>query len=219
MQVLGGRRIFKLLLQKFWILVLAASLGFLFSLFLTEDMPVITTYSATVSIYSTAPQSLYEGAVGRREMRAHLQLISSERVASKALISLRQYNLTTRDIMAMTAGDMKPTSTLIKIGVLAPEGQMAVDVANAVSKAFIEEMSGTARITSVKVLDAARTATQSSIGELAIIRTRLVISLVAVMIAVFIIFLPEISNGKISGMSDLEDLDVAMLAAVPFDEI
>lgn len=127
---------------------------------------VHTNYHASASIYSAAYGSYEDSAGGVAVMNTYASLLSSSRVSERASITLQQYGITAKQLRSMVASgniylsganaNSKSYGYKLSLVVISTAPDYVDEIANAMAKAFTDEINDLLGFSTLQVLDEAK---------------------------------------------------------------
>ena len=214
------RRILLSLYKRFWLVLLAAVVFFGFSLsFTSRTAP--TSYSAKVTLLSTANLAYSEIAQGRQAFRDYRDVISSRKIADKAAAALAsEYTISAEQIQRMIKTVYNIDSAILTIEAVSFNELEVVPVANSVARAFISELQNATTLSGFRVLDEATRPVRNASDASSRMMMRVLTALIGALFAMGVIMLMEIFNTKVRGMADLSSVeDVEIIGVIPTHRI
>ncbi|WP_408071398.1 YveK family protein [Butyrivibrio sp. JL13D10] len=175
-------------------------LGFAFFAF-----GIILTFGQGIENYYTASSSLYIAGSGDynktvsavQTLTNYTSLIKSQRVAERALSIMGNTTLSYKAIQSMVSYSISGSGIDLTIRAISTDADEAVNIANAVSNAFVEEMRIMTETDTIQILSAANNAVISNNGLIDLWKTRLLFFFAGFAIMAFFIFALELFSDKI----------------------
>ena len=166
---------------------------------------LVLTFNNTVDNYYNSSTVLYCPLNGNysditafgQVMNSYTSLVKSEKVAERAVSIMGNTSLTYRDIQNMISYSLSSSGINLTIKAASINPQEAIEVANAVANAFVEEMRTMTDTDSVRVLSAATTASMSQNGLISLWITRILFFLAGYILMALLIFVIELFSDKL----------------------
>lgn len=213
------RRFANSLIKKLWLVVFVAMVFFVFSLAMTYN-PAPDSYSARVTLLSTANLTYSEVIQGRQAFRDYREIIGSRRVASRAAQNIAEFDISPERIQSMITTMYMTDSAILTIEASSLNSQEVVPVANAVASAFISELRNVTALSGFRILDEATSYQTRSSGSSDRRMLTLLITVIGAVLAAGVIMLFEVFNTKIRGVEDISAVDNAeVIGVVPTHRI
>lgn len=207
----------KLLFRKLWsrkLVILFVTLAGLFAgLAYTEFRTEESLYGATSSVCVTY-SSYQEQMMGSSVMLNYSELVASKQVCEYAATLLPRSGITAEQIQRMLSIEISSNSYVMKIRAVAPQPQLAIDVANAVAEAFVTQVSSISGNSSLQVLDIASTpnlVTDDSANQI-----RLIVPAAAFLLACCVIGIRALASNKVRSIPQCVDDEDEILAIIPY---
>ena len=164
---------------------------------LTFGTNVDNVYSASSTLYCPVNGNYSETNSAIQIISSYATLVKSQKVAERAISILGNTDLTYKDVQAMISYSTSNSSINLTITAVSYDEDEAVDVANAVSNAFVEEMQSMTGMDVVQILSAADIARVSQNGITELWKKRIAFSAVGFAIMALLIFVYELFSDKI----------------------
>lgn len=147
------------------VVIIMTAIGFLSFFVYLGLVGVKTSYNSSATIYSAVYGSYEASNSGATVMNNYASLLSSTRVSERAAASLQQYGISAGTLRSMvnsnriylsgvSAGSKASSYKLILV-VKSPSPVYAADVANAMAKAFADEINDLIGASTLQVMDEA----------------------------------------------------------------
>ena len=185
-----------------------------------------TYYSTGASIYSAAYGSYEDSADGVAIMNTHASLLNSNRVCERAAALLQDYNVSAAALKSMVnsgriylsgaSSNSKSYGYKLTLVVVSTSSEYIVDVANAMAKAFVDEINDVMGTGSLQVMDEA-----VSYGSYKSLNPMLYILLFAAAAGVMtagIIFIKEFLSAYVYSVAQCEQNKDLILGILPYDK-
>ena len=190
-------------------------LGFAFliiGIVLTLGRPVDNIYSASSTLYCPINANYSEATTSVQIISSYSSLIKSQIVAEKAISILGSTDLSYKDIIDMTSYSTSVSGINLTITVESYDEKEALNVANAVANAFVEEMCTMTGMDVVQILSAAEEAEMSQNGIVSLWKLRVAFFAVGFILMAVLIFAVELFSDKIRSADQciLTDDDVVL---------
>jgi capsular polysaccharide biosynthesis protein len=196
-------RIFRKLYRQLWLIfvvtALAAAAGVAFTWNTTPD-----TYKAEVTLVGASNGS-YSNAVGNTYIiRNYSALIRSEKIATRVIQGLPQYNLDKPVVQQMVTASFDKTadSALVFVDARAIDPVLAIDVANAAADAFVSELRNVTGADVAIIVDQASVAIIDFSGQSSQMRMRIEFAAGGFVMACVLLSLIEMFSKRISRADD-----------------
>ena len=214
-------KIFHSVKEKWWIIVICGAICFSLATLVTMKSGN-DGYSANTTVYSMSYSSLEEAASGASAINAYSNIITSRKVAesAKAMIG-EKYEVTEKDIQQMISVSSNSKlsasqSVVITITARSENKALAVDVANAVANAFVNEMRNLTGTTTVQILDSAQNATLYNDSARNQLLIRMLGLLIGLVLPIVVIFFMEIFSEKVYRLEDITlDGEMELIGVIP----
>ena len=187
---------------------------------LTLNSGVDNNYSASAMLY--CPTGNYTESTGTAQLLTNYSsLIKSQKVAERAVSLLGNTSLTYKNIQQMVTYTLSPTGVNLTINASSSNTEEAVNVANAVANAFIEEMRTITNSDSVQILTVAEKASLLSNGVKDLWKKRAVFFALGFILMAGIVFAKELFSDKIRSVGQclLTDEDMVLGIIPEIEEI
>lgn len=187
---------------------------------------VQTYYSTTASIYSAAYGSYEDSADGVAVMNTYASLLGSQRVCERAAANLQGYNLSATALKSMVnsgriylagaSNNSKAYSYRLVLVVTSTSSEYITEIANAMARAFVDEINDFIGTSSLQVLDEATGYGQSkSINPTIYI---IIFALAACVLTAGIIFVKEFLSAYVYSVAQCEQNKDLILGILPYDK-
>ena len=183
---------------------------------------VKTSYFATASIYSAVYGSYEDSMGGVTVMNQYASMLGSTRVCDRAAGSLQEYGITSNELRSMVANgnislsgastDSKTYGTKLTLVVNVGTSEYVVDVANAMAKAFADEINDLLGVSTLQVME--YTAHHSINLTLYFI----LFGAVAFVGTAGIIFIKEFFSSKVYSVAQCEQDERLILGMIPYNK-
>ena len=170
---------------------------------------VKTSYFATASIYSAVYGSYEDSMGGVTVMNQYASMLGSTRFCDRAAGSLQEYGITSNELRSMVANgnislsgastDSKTYGTKLTLVVNVGTSEYVVDVANAMAKAFADEINDLLGVSTLQVMDEAVEYT-AHVGTAGII------------------FIKEFFSSKVYSVAQCEQDERLILGMIPYNK-
>lgn len=206
------------------IVVLVTLIGFLASFIYVGIVGIQTNYRATASIYSAVYGSYEDSEYGVEVMNTYTSLLSSQRVCERAASYLLEYNISASTLKGMVSGgkiylsgaskDSKSYSNKLTLVVNMGSSEYVVDIANAMARAFTDEINDLLGSTSLQVLDEA--VGYSSYKSINVLAYFILFGAMAFVASAGIIFVKEFFSGYVYSVAQCEQNKELILGMIPY---
>ena len=170
---LNPRKAIDAVWTKKWIII-AVSIVSLFIGMSVTDPNAPDMYTASATIYSASYASYQESVEGINVMTIYVDIVRSRKVAERAAARVSQ-QISAEEIMGMISVSYIERSAVLTLHAVSDRAELAVEVVNAVSEAFVQEVANIAAVESVKTLDSAQSARPYSSGFATALKMRALI--------------------------------------------
>ena len=204
-------RIFKALLMKWYLMVIAGLL--LGGIFYFWRESKTQTFTASASLYSAAYGSVSETTQVAKIMQSYASVIASNKITERAASILGDNTITGSYIRSIIGVSFSDNSPIIYISANDTSVNRAIMIANAVAEAFIIEAQNLTGSEGVRILDKATTGYELSKGTKKYTALGFLggVLFVAVMIALF-----EIFSDRVYRVEDAElDGKLEIIGVIP----
>lgn len=208
------------------VVVIMVLVGIMASFIYIGLVGVQTYYSTTASIYSAAYGSYEDSADGVAVMNTYASLLGSQRVCERAAATLQGYNLSATNLKSMVnsggiylagaSSDSRSYSYRLTLVVHSSSAEHITEIANAMAKAFVDEINDFIGTSSLQVLDEA-----IGYGAYKSINPMLYIILFAAaagVLTVGIIFVKEFLSAYVYSVAQCEQNKDLILGILPYDK-
>lgn len=177
---------------------------------------VDNVYTASSTLYCPVNGNYSETSSAIQIISSYATLIKSQKVAERAISILGNTELTYIDVLNMTSYSTSNSSINLTISAVSYNTEEAVNLANAVANAFVEEMRSMTGMNVVEILSAADGAYISENGVISLWIGRLTFFVAGFVIMAIIIFVLELFSDKIRSVDQclVTDEDV-ILGVIP----
>ncbi len=217
LQMLDLWRCFQVWKRNILLTLLITLLAFLVSVFLTLR-PRANVYEAFSTMYSTASSgySLDEALQTTSVMRQYSEVITSTKVLDHAAELIGDEELTGEMLGAMVSVNALEDSSVLRINVRTSEPELAVVAANAVSTAFVSEISNITGQSNVHVLDIATDYVMVENGESDKTMLRILLTVAAFFISSGLWVVFDVFSSKIHSLEGASlDGEIELLGIIP----
>jgi len=208
------------------IVIIMTFVGIMASFIYIGLVGVQTYYSTTASIYSAAYGSYEDSADGVAVMNTYASLLGSQRVCERAAATLQGYNLSAASLKSMAnsgriylagaSSDSRSYSYKLTLVVHSSSSEHITEIANAMAKAFVDEINDFIGTSSLQVLDEA-----TGYGAYKSLNPMLYIILFAAAAGVLtagIIFVKEFLSAYVYSVAQCEQNKDLILGILPYDK-
>lgn len=209
--------LFHVLLNKFWIILLAgiiAALAFVGGtiLFITPQ------YQSTTKMYVLSKQD--NNTITQQDMQTSLSLtkdyaeLIKSRTVTEGVIAQLNLDLTHEQLLGKVSVDSATDTRILSITVTDPDPYEACKIANAIRDVAANHIKNVMDIDAVKVVETANIPDQKSSPNIS--KNGVIGGLLGVLLSVAIILIAYISNDTIKTQEDVERyLGLSMLGTIP----
>lgn len=209
--------LFHVLLNKFWIILLAgiiAALAFVGGtiLFITPQ------YQSTTKMYVLSKQD--NNTITQQDMQTSLSLtkdyaeLIKSRTVTEGVIAQLNLDLTHEQLLGKVSVDSATDTRILSITVTDPDPYEACKIANAISDVAANHIKNVMDIDAVNVVETANIPDQKSSPSIS--KNGVIGGLLGVLLSVAIILIAYISNDTIKTQEDVERyLGLSMLGTIP----
>ncbi len=213
------RRFANTLIKKLWFVAFMAVIFFAFSFVLTYK-PVSESYSARVTLLSTANLTYAEVIQGRQAFRDYKEIIGSRKIAARAAQNVSELGITPESIQRMITTTYSSDSAIMTIEATSSNDREVVPVANAVANAFIQELRSVTSLSGFGILDEATTSYKRSSSAADQRMLQILIGVIGAVLAVGMILLFELFNTRVRGIADIAALEnTEVIGVIPTHRI
>lgn len=219
----------KVALYRLWkqkiIVVLVTLIGFLASFVYIGLVGIQTNYRTSATIYSAVYGSYEASEYGIEVMNSYASLLGSQRVCDRAAASLQGTGYSSNVLKNMVANgtiylsgagkDAKTYSNRLILVVQMGTTENLVDVANAMAKAFTDEINDMLGTSSLQVMDAATG--YSSFRSLNPMLYFILFGAAAFVLSAGIIFVKEFFSPYVYSVAQCEQNKEQILGIIPFN--
>lgn len=208
------------------IVVLMTLVGVMASFIYIGLVGIQTYYSTSASIYSAVYGSYEDSADGVEVMNNYASLLGSQRVCERAAATLQNYNISANVLknmvnsrviyLAGASSNSKSYSNKLTLVVYSTSSEHIVEIANAMAKAFVDEINDFIGTSSLQVMDEA-----IGYGYSKSINVPLYVILFAVAAGVLtagFIFVKEFFSAYVYSVAQCEQNKDMILGIVPYDK-
>lgn len=190
------RKVADALFARKWFIIAVAAVALVIGILITDpDAPDM--YSASATIYSASYASYKESVEGINAMLAYVDIIESRKVAERASAQIMQA-LTPEQIMGMVYVSYAQGSAVLTVSATSTDPNLAVNVANAVAGAFVQEVISITAVESVKILDSASYARIASDGFGEAMRMRAVAVIAGAVAAIVLVVVFSLFDSRVA---------------------
>lgn len=208
------------LLKRVWAIILCAVIGGLAVLAYTVNF-VAPTYKASVTMYvnnSSGVNGQYMSssdlAVAQRLVETYVNIIASHTVLDKVVTASGLENLTADQLRGMLAAAAVGETEMFKVSVIAPDPQMAADLANVIAEVAPGEINKIIPGSTAKVVDYARIPKDRHSPSYT--RNTVLGFLVGGILAAGFVIVQMLTDNRITKKEDLEKIcGVPVLGVIP----
>lgn len=207
------------------IVVLMTLVGFLAFIVYIGIVGVHTTYASTASIYSAVYGSYEDSTDGVTVMNKYSSLLGSTRVCDRAAGSLQEIGISSATLRNMVSGgyiylsgastDSKSYGTKLTLVVRMGSSEHIMDIANAMAKAFADEINDLLGISTLQVLDEA--IGYSSYQSINVMLYFILFGAVAFIGTAGIIFVKEFFASRVYSVAQCEQDKELVLGMIPYE--
>ena len=207
------RRCLKAILQKWWLVVIIGAVCYLAAFLLTKYNGRENEYTAETTVYSIT-------ASNNSTLSIYSDIITSYKVCVQAADALNIPNIGAKEIISMISVNDYTKSLVLGIRATTTEEALAVQVANAVANAFVNEVNNIITNDSVRLLDEATSAELSYNMQIEQFKLRIIAALAGIVILCIWIIMGEMFTKKIYNISDMKlDGEIDIIGIIPaFDK-
>lgn len=217
----------KTALYRLWklkpVVVLMTLVGFLASFIYVGFVGVETSYYASATIYSAVYGSYEESSSGVSVMNTYSSLLGSSRVCERAAVALNNPNITTSTLKNMVSwgniylqgasSDSKKYGYELTLVAISGSSGSVVEIANAMAKAYADEINDLSGINSLQVLDeASGFYAMNSINPK---KCFILFGAAAFMLTAMAIFAKEFFSAKVYSVAQCEQNKDKILGLIP----
>lgn len=209
------------------IVVLMTLIGFLSFLVYIGIVGVHTTYATSASIYSAVYGSYEDSADGITVMNKYSSLLGSTRVCDRAASSLQEYGISSGTLRSMVSSgyiylsgassEAKSYGTKLTLVVRMDSSEHIVEIANAMAKAFSDEINDLLGISTLQVLDEALY--YSSFKSINVMLYFILFGAVAFLGTAGVIFVKEFFASKVYSVAQCEPDEDLILGMIPQNNV
>ncbi|MDO5292476.1 MAG: Wzz/FepE/Etk N-terminal domain-containing protein [bacterium] len=183
--------------KKKWLIISVTVLAGLVGLLFTMNKSVTNTYVATASVYSTSNSSNENGISGNTAILSYTDIATSKKICESAASLLStKYSIDADTIQSMVSVT-QASDTIVNISAVSKDSETAIEVANAMSDAFVREVTTITGLDSIQILDTASIAYLKSDGKKALLETRLLFAAFGFAASAGIIFIKELFSNRV----------------------
>ena len=207
------RRCLKAILKKWWLMVIIGAICYSVAFLITINNLREDEYTAETTVYSIKANDY-------SSITIYSDIVTSSKVCEKAVNSLNIANINANKIKEMISVSDYSTALVLGIHATSSDRNLAIQVANAVSYAFIQEVNNITSDNSVSILDEATTVKLSYNKQIEQLKLRIFAALAGIILMCAWIAIREIFSGKIYNLSDMRiDGEINIIGIVPlFDK-
>ncbi len=212
MQELELHDIFRIIIKKFWLILLIAAitfaLGFSYTYYLvTPQYEAVTTLYVGRNISGSvdAESALYqELLIGEKLVNDYRELVKSRQVADLVISKLNTQELASEDFIDIVEVSSKTNTRVIEISATYENAAIAMDIANKTAEVFGDRAIAIMNVENIQVID---TAVMPKGPVVPNKMMNLTISLLlGIVIGVSLVFLIEVLDNKIRTTEDVEKI-------------
>ena len=206
--------LFHVLLNKFWIILLAgiiAGLAFIGGtiLFITPQ------YESTTKMYVLSKQD--NNTLTQQDMQTSLSLTKESRTVTEGVIAQLNLDLTHEELLKKMAVDSATDTRILSITVTDADPYEACKIANAIRDVAANHIKNVMDIDAVNVVETANIPDQQSSPSIS--KNGIIGVLLGVLLSVAIILIAYISNDTVKTQEDVEKyLGLSVLGTIPLTE-
>lgn len=208
------------------IVVIMTLVGIMASFIYIGLIGIQTYYTTTASIYSAAYGSYEDSADGVAVMNTYASLLGSQRVCERAAANLQGYNLSAANLKSMVnsgriylagaSSDSRSYSYKLTLVVYSSGSEHIIEIANAMARAFVDEINDFIGTSSLQVLDEAMGyGTYKSINPTLYI---VLFALAAGILTAGVIFVKEFLSAYVYSVAQCEQNKDLILGIIPYDK-
>lgn len=205
-------RIMKAILKKWWLIAIVAVVAFGSAFVLTDNRQDV--YRSVSSVFGASYGSYSESMETYKILQAYGEIATSRRVAERAADIVSDERVTAGNILSMSGASYSEESAIIRVYGVSTDPVLAMNIANAMAQAFIEEAKTTFGIDTLAVLDEAQTyGLVESKGQM---KYSVIAFLAGLLIPMIIIAIKVIVSDEVYYVSDAElDGKLEILGIIP----
>lgn len=220
----------KTALYRLWkfklVVVLMTLVGLLLSVIYISMVGVSVSYQSTATIYSMVYGSYEDSSDGVKVMNTYASLLGSSNVCERAATSLQDTGISASALKSMVSGrsiylsgastDSKSYGYKLTLVTLSSSPEHVVDIANAMSKAFVDEINDLMGSQTLQVVD-----TASGAASYKSLNVPLVVALfgaAAFVLACAVIFLKEFFSARVYSVAQCEYKKERILGMIPYQK-
>lgn len=202
------------------VMIFAVTLLFFFAGTLFASLnPNKNIYSARASVYTAAGSSTQETTVTSGALRGYADVLKSRKVCERAESIIGDPNLNANMIRNMISVSYNNSSTVMTIVARSADRDMAVKAANGAAQAFVIEIQSIVESDKIQILDVAGSASLSSRGIDALIKTMVVSAFAGFVLCIAAVVAGVLFSNKIKSVEQCLDGDEnEVLGMIPFIE-
>lgn len=216
------QRLVDAIVRKLWLVIVCAVIGGgLFGansvISASQEYQAQTTLyilNRSTSLLSGSSPNLQDIAASRELAKDYAQILLSRRVLEPAKAELATEGVPVTGIESALQVNVTKDSSVLSIMVTWPDPQQAAQIANAVSRSFVDEISTLTNKNSIGILDEALTpAAPVPVNHLKLV---IVGALAGIIVALGIIYIRELFDNTIRSASEIENrLDLKVIGIIP----
>lgn len=206
------------------VVMLMTMVGFLSFFIYLGIVGVHTTYLSTASIYSAMYGSYEDSTDGITVMNQYASMLGSTRVCTRAASSLQGDGITSSMLRSMVASgdiylngastDSKSYGTKLTLVVNMHESEHVVEIANAMAKAFADEINDLLGVSALQVMDEATE--YASYQSMNVLLYFLMFGGLAFVGTACIIFIKEFFSSRVYSIAQCEQNEELVLGMIPY---
>ncbi len=205
------KRFFSSIRRMFWLIILLAFIGGCTGAYISYSSSA-TLYEAKTKIYALNKSTSTDGTnlinyqdvlLSKQLLTDYQEIVTSDKVLSLAIDDLKnRYQISQEQLISDIKVSPKDESNILEISATADDPQMAADLSNSVSKAFVTKLGELTNSNIIGILDEAKVP-KSPVPEDDI--RKIIIGLLAGIIAAFVnIYIVDLFDSKIRLTQDVE---------------
>ena len=214
---------FKLAFLSLWkkkILIIAITiLAFLIGILITLTSDSSNIYGARSSVYGAIYGSYEESTDATRAMINYADVLTSKEVCERAESSSGDVNISAEDIQKMVRANYSADSIILEVFAYSSQPEVAVSVANAISKAFVIEMQNLLGRDAIQMLDSADDYWLNENGLKNLWKKRLFCGALGFIVSCGIFFILELFSDKLKSVEQCVFDENDMILAILPDEV
>lgn len=220
----------KTALYRLWkfklVIVLMTLVGLLASLIYISIVGVSVNYQSSSTIYSMVYGSYEDSSDGAKVMNTYASLLGSSNVCERAATSLQDNGISASTLRNMVSGgsiylrgvstDSKSYGYKLTMVATSDVPDYVVDISNAMSKAFVDEINDLMGSKALQVVDSA-----SNVYSYKTLNVSLIVALfgaVAFVFACGVIFMKEFFSTRVYSVAQCEHKKERILGMIPYQK-